>query len=80
MKILELEQERLLRKYNEFEIEYINNICLKCIGTVKQRERECGKLNGFNNLGCENMTKSITNKMQEANRVLIEMIIKSKLK
>ena len=72
---IKLEEERLLKKYIEFQKEYQNKICPKCIGTQQQKDRECEKLGGFKDLGCEHMTKAITRRLLPNNRILISMII-----
>jgi len=57
---------------------------MKFVQSVKEliykKERGCGILSGFKHTGCNYMTKTITNKMKPSNRVLVEMIIRNKLK
>ena len=73
----EIDQEEfdLYILYHKYIKEYQKNVCSKCIGTKQQEKRECGILNGFSDLGCENMTKAITKKMKEKNKELIKKII-----
>jgi hypothetical protein len=65
---LYLEYLKLIKKYEK-------NICSKCIGTKNQKKRGCGILNGFSDLGCNYMTKAITKKMKEKNKLLIKKVI-----
>ncbi len=74
------EEHRLYLKYLEFIEKFNDEVCSKCKGTDLQKERGCGILSGFKHTGCNYMTKTITNKMKPSNRVLVEMIIRNKLK
>ncbi len=73
------EENRLYLKYLEFIEEFEDKVCSKCKGTDLQKKRECGMLSGFKRVGCNYMTKTITNKMTPSNRVLVEMIIRNKI-
>lgn len=69
------EEFKLYLEYLKLIKEYEKKICSKCIGTAQQKKRCCGILDGFSNLGCDFMTKAITKKIKEKNKILIRKVI-----
>jgi hypothetical protein len=72
---IEEEEFKLYIEYLKLIKQYEKNICSKCIGTKQQKKRCCGILDGFSDLGCNYMTKAITKKMKEKNKLLIKKVI-----
>lgn len=76
---LEREKKELVMQEIFLIREYQCKTCQKCIGTEKQKKRDCGKLNGFLTLGCEQMSCTISKKMKQKNNKLLRKLISFEL-
>ena len=76
----EKERKELIIQEITFIREYQCKLCPKCIGTEKQKKRDCGKLNGFSTFGCEQMSCTISKKMKQKNNELLKKLNWEKLR
>lgn len=69
------EEKSLMTKYMLLTQKFRLEFCIDCLGTQKQKDRNCSLFRGLNKPTCQEMTDSIDNKIKPYNKKLMKKIL-----
>lgn len=72
---IELKEEQLLAKEKELIKDYMQKVCISCLSTEKQIERECSLLKGGLFPACNQMGNCIHRKLKKENEALFKAVL-----